>query len=179
MKEKNGHKQWLFFLDKFTSWEFTNKFSLLIINMVDFYREISTEGNICFGKIEASLVALLVSWCSYFPLSFYTFSPGYSPRQCLCLGMDHQSSVHLHLPNVWFPKSQFQTLISSWRHTQLLLGFCLRDFNILPLPVFLGFWISLPLLSNALLPLSISSVLLEVNQLTTDCPGKFSQDPRV
>lgn len=51
MKEKNGHNEWLFFLDKFTSWEFTNKFSLLIINVVDFYREISTEGNICFGKI--------------------------------------------------------------------------------------------------------------------------------
>ena len=50
MKDKNGHKEWLFFLDKFTSWEFTNKFSLLIINVVDFYREISTEGNTVLEK---------------------------------------------------------------------------------------------------------------------------------
>lgn len=176
MKEKTSHKEWLFFLDKFTSWEFTNKFSLLIINVVDFYREISTKGNICFGKIVKG-IAGGIAWFHDAVTSHLVFSPGYSPRQCLCLRLDHQSSVHLHLPNVWLPKSQFQTLISSWRHTQLLLGFYLRDFNILPLPVFLGFWISLPLLSNALLPLSISSVLLEVNQLTTDCPGKISQDP--
>lgn len=61
MKEKNSHKEWLFFLDKFTSWEFTNKFSLLIINVVDFYREISTKGNICFGKIVKG-IAVGIAW---------------------------------------------------------------------------------------------------------------------